>query len=109
MTWRIYERQPSDMSIRDMSQQLQVDPTYAPLARLERKRNKPPVDCSELTPSGLKPLHKKILNCLADWKMVSSDQIANILRIDKSNHFNKHIADLFDNKMLERDPPDRNS
>ena len=103
VTWRICERQPSDMSLTDMMQQLQPDPTYAPLARLERERNKPPVDYSELTPSGLKPLHKRVLNCVADWKMVNPGQVADILQIDKSSRFNRYMADLFDYGMLERD------
>ncbi len=101
LVWRVCKEGANDMSLSDMLQRLPLDATYQPEVTTEYKRNNSPVNCSRLRPTGLKPLHKRILTYPADWHMLTPGQLADFLKMKKTTRFNSHLAELVHWGMVE--------
>ena len=107
VAWRITERQPNDMAFADMIQRLEIDPSYNPLAKNEFKRVKPPLDSAKIHQFDLRSLQKRILTTLADWPLMSRDELGKILNLNevtrKQHFFTKEFKFLRENGWIEYD------
>ena len=93
---------PVEVSLLEIVRDSPGDPTFNVLQPANTRLD-PPVDCSQLLPVGLTAVQKRMLRCLADWQLLTQQQLASILTMRISTHFRQHLADLIERGMVVRE------